>query len=140
MLKVKVITMGKCKEAWLQEALAEYEKRLSKRALISWVEAESEAQLAKLLESEPYIALDPKGELLDSLSLSSKLMRLFVEKGSRITFGIGGPDGIPPSLLEKAIWRWSLSPLTFTHQTTRLLLVEQLYRAFEIDRGSPYHK
>lgn len=140
MLKVKVITTGKCKEAWLQEALAEYEKRLSKTAEILWIEARNNAHLAELLKEEPFIALDPKGELLDSLALSSKLMKLFADRGSRLTFGIGGPDGFSPDLLKKALWRWSLSPLTFTHQATRLILAEQIYRSFEISRGSPYHK
>src|SRR5690606_8531340 len=128
---VKVITMGKCKEAWLQEALAEYEKRLSSSVSISWIEAKSDLQLNTLLEEEPFIALDPKGELLNSETLSVKLMRLFIEKGSRLTFGIGGPSGFSPQILEKALWRWSLSPLTFTHQATRLLLTEQIYRSFE---------
>lgn len=140
MLKVKVIATGKCKEPWLQEALAEYEKRLSKRAELLWVEAKSDVHLAELLGGESFIALDPKGELLDSPALSNKLMRLFAEKGSRLTFAIGGPNGFSGELLQRAFWRWSLSLLTFTHQATRLILAEQLYRAFEIDRGSPYHK
>jgi 23S rRNA (pseudouridine1915-N3)-methyltransferase len=140
MLKVKVITVGKCKESWLQEALAEYDKRLKGTVEISWTEAKNDAQLETLLLQEQFIALDPKGELLESPSLSQKLMHLFEEKGSRLTFAIGGAVGFTPQLLQKAIWRWSLSPLTFTHQATRLLLVEQLYRSFEIAKGSPYHK
>ncbi len=140
MLKVKVITVGKCKESWLQEALAEYEKRLQKTLELSWIEAKNDAQLEALLLLEPFIALDPKGELLESPALSKKLMHLFEEKGSRLTFAIGGPDGFTPKLLQKALWRWSLSPLTFTHQATRLILTEQLYRSLEIAKGSPYHK
>lgn len=140
MLKVKVITMGKCKESWLQEALAEYEKRLSKTVEIAWIEAKDEARAFDLLKEGPFIALDPKGELLDSFALSAKLMRLFAERGSRLTFGIGGPEGFSSDLLKQTLWRWSLSPLTFTHQATRLILAEQLYRSFEIARGSPYHK
>ncbi len=140
MLKVKVIATGKCKEAWLQEALAEYEKRLSKRVELVWVEAKNDAHLTELIGKDPFIALDPKGELLDSPALSDKLMRLFAERGSRLTFAIGGPEGFSETLLRQAFWRWSLSPLTFTHQAARLILAEQLYRSFEIDRGSPYHK
>jgi len=140
MLKVKVIVTGRCKEAWLQAALAEYEKRLQGSLEICWVEAKSDAHLETLLQEEPFIALDPKGELLESHAFSAKLMRLFSEKGSRLTFAIGGAAGFTPQLLQKAIWRWSLSPLTFTHQATRYLLAEQLYRALEIAKGSPYHK
>jgi len=60
--------------------------------------------------------------------------------GTRAAFAIGGPDGLSADILKLAQWRWSLSPLTFTNQMARLLLVEQLYRALEIKRGSPYHK
>ncbi len=140
MLKVKVITIGKCKESWLQEALAEYDKRLKGTMEISWVETKNDAQFEAQLLQEPFIGLDPKGELLESPALSQKLMQLFEEKGSRLTFAIGGAAGFTPELLQKAIWRWSLSPLTFTHQATRLILAEQLYRSIEIAKGSPYHK
>lgn len=141
MLKVKVIAAGQCKEPWLKLALAEYEKRLSSHLALTWIETTTPKQLeSQLLLKEPFIALDPKGELLDSVSFSKKLVRLFEERGSRLTFAIGGPDGFSDSLLQKAIWRWSLSPLTLTHQMTRLLLIEQVYRALEIAKGSPYHK
>lgn len=139
MLKVKVIVTGKCKEAWLQAALAEYEKRLRGSLELSWQEAKNDSHLEALLDEE-FIALDPKGELLESPAFSAKLMRFFSERGSRLTFAIGGPAGFSLELLKKAFWRWSLSPLTFTHQATRLILAEQLYRALEIAKGSPYHK
>lgn len=134
MIKVKIFTVGKTREAWLQAALAEYEKRLAPRASINWVLAKNSESL---LVSEPsWIALDVKGELVDSVTLSRKLMKL----GARWNFVIGDADGVPPELIQKSSWRWSLSPLTFTHQMTRLILLEQVYRALEIDEGSSYHK
>jgi 23S rRNA (pseudouridine1915-N3)-methyltransferase len=134
MLKIKIIAVGKCKEQWLKEAIAEYEKRLSSTLALTWVEVRE-------AEIEPGgIALDPKGDSLDSVSFSQKLMSLFEKQGSKLSFSIGGPDGLSPLLLQKASFRWSLSPLTFTHQLTRLILVEQLYRALQIAKGSPYHK
>lgn len=136
MFKVKIYTIGKCKEAWLQGALAEYEKRVSRKMEIEWILAKNDAELGeKIPRDVPWISLDVKGELVDSPALSKKLLR-----SSRLHFLIGGPEGIAQELLEKSAWRWSLSPLTFTHQMVRLLLVEQLYRALEIDAGTSYHK
>lgn len=141
MLKVKVIAPGKSKEPWLKMALKEYEKRFTATLELQWIEPKDNPHLQTLLAQEnSYIALDPKGELLDSLALSQKLMRLFELGGSKLIFALGGPEGFPPDCLQKASWKWSLSPLTFTHQIARLILVEQLYRALEIAKGSRYHK
>jgi 23S rRNA (pseudouridine1915-N3)-methyltransferase len=141
MFKVKVLTIGRAKESWLLEALREYEKRLQGTLQFEWKIGKNEAQLAEWAREEAHlIALDPKGELFDSEQLSQRLMRLFVERGSRLTFLIGGAEGIPADILSRCAWKWSLSPLTFTHQATRLLLVEQIYRALEIAKGSSYHK
>lgn len=136
MFKVKVLTIGRCKEKWLSEALSEYEKRLRGKLSIEWVLAKDNAQLTEWAIQESYIALDPKGELLTSEAWSEKMMKL----GLRLVFVIGGAEGLTPELLKKAQFKWSLSPLTFTHQITRLILTEQLYRATEIERGSQYHK
>lgn len=136
MFKVKVLTIGRCKEKWLSEALFEYEKRLRGKLSIEWVLAKDNAQLTEWAIQESYIALDPKGELLTSEAWSEKMMKL----GLRLVFVIGGAEGLTPELLKKAQFKWSLSPLTFTHQITRLILTEQLYRATEIERGSQYHK
>ncbi len=141
MLKVNVVAFGKCKESWLQEALAEYEKRLIGRLEFTWIEPKTESQLERcLMQESSFIALDPKGEACTSERFSQKLSSLFETQGSRLVFSIGGPDGFSANLLRKASWRLSLSPMTFTHQLARLVLVEQIYRALEIARGSPYHK
>jgi 23S rRNA (pseudouridine1915-N3)-methyltransferase len=141
MFKVKVITIGKCKEAWLASALAEYEKRLEKNVRIEWAIAKNDDQLVEwALQEQFLIPLDPAGELFTSESLSQKLRRLFEEKGSRLTFAIGGAEGLPAAILNRFPFRLSLSTLTFTHQITRLILVEQIYRAMEIEKGSGYHK
>ena len=139
MIKVKIYTIGRCKDAWLLEALAEYEKRLSKQVQFDWILCKNDEELASKVQA-PYIALHPAGELLDSPAFSKKYIKLLEKHGSRLNFLIGGSDGISLELLEKSAWIWSLSPLTFTHQMTRLVLLEQIYRAFEIDSGSEYHK
>ena len=139
MLKVKVLTVGRSKESWLAEAIAEYEKRLQGKLQFEWLIAKDDPQLLQWCKQEPFlIALDLKGDLVSSEQLSRKLTSLFAVKGSRLAFCIGGPEGLPGEL--QAQWRWCLSPLTFTHQIVRLILIEQLYRALEIDKGSQYHK
>jgi 23S rRNA (pseudouridine1915-N3)-methyltransferase len=137
MHKIKVLTIGKCKEIWLADALSEYEKRLKGKVSFEWVIAKNDTQLLEHVNEEPFvIALDPKGELLTSEEWSKKFIRF----GLKIAFVIGGAEGLPPAIFQRPHYKWSLSPLTFTHQMTRLILVEQVYRALEIDRGSQYHK
>ena len=137
MYKVKIFTLGKVKEAWLQSALEEYLKRLKKTMHVEWVLAKTTAELLASLENiSSLIVLDPLGK-----SLSSPAFAQFIErKGSRLNFVIGGPDGLPLSLKQRADTLLSLSSMTFTHQLTRLILIEQLYRALEISKGSAYHK
>lgn len=141
MFKVKILTVGKSKEIWLKEALQEYEKRLSNTLKFEWLIAKDRPQLIDWAKSETaLIALDLKGELLSSEAFSQKFTRALTEKGGRLAFLIGDADGVPDELLNKCFWKWSLSPLTFTHQMVRLLLVEQIYRALEIEKKSGYHK
>jgi 23S rRNA (pseudouridine1915-N3)-methyltransferase len=139
MYKIKIITIGKTKEKWLDDALEEYLKRLKPIALVEIVLAKDDPQLVQMASKEPLvICLDPVGKSLTSELFSTFLIENLQKGGSRLAFVIGGADGLPASL--KTQPALSLSPLTFTHQMARLILVEQLYRAFEINRGSPYHK
>ena len=137
MIRLKVIVQGKSREEWLFAALSEYEKRLRGRIFFEWVYADTPQALAKLaLQEKILVALDVSGDPLDSPAFHAR----FIKLGSRASFVIGGPEGLSEEILNHAAWRWSLSPLTFTNQMVRLVLVEQIYRAAEIDRGSPYHK
>jgi len=136
MFKVKVLSIGKCKEEWLGLALEEYEKRLQGKMSFEWALVKTDEELISLALKEPFIALDPKGTLLSSEEWSEKMVKL----GLKLCFVIGGAVGLDPLVIKKARFVWSLSPLTFTHQMTRLILVEQLYRAIEIEKGSSYHK
>ncbi|MBF5059952.1 23S rRNA (pseudouridine(1915)-N(3))-methyltransferase RlmH [Candidatus Neptunochlamydia vexilliferae] len=133
MLKIKIISPGKTKEAWLDAALAEYEKRLTGTVAIEW-------ELKEALPKEPYICLDPGGQTFTSPAFSKFLYQAWERGGSRLTFIIGGPDGLAPKVLAKASHTISLSPLTFTHQFARLILLEQIYRAVQIEKGTGYHK
>lgn len=132
-LKIKIFSPGKTKEPWLQEALAEYEKRLTGAVVIKWDHQNINAE-------EPYICLDPNGIQRTSPDFSDFLYREFEKQGSRLTFVIGGPDGLPSNILKRASHSISFSKMTFTHQHVRLLLLEQIYRAVQIHKGTHYHK
>lgn len=141
MFKIKILTLGKVKEEWLENALTEYEKRLSRICTIHWVLAKDKNRLKRLCEKESFfIALAPNGKNYTSKSFSQKLSMQLQTQHSSLAFLIGGIDGIDTGLLKKAYDIWSLSALTFTHQIARLILLEQIYRAFEIQKGSKYHK
>ncbi len=141
MYKIKIITIGKSKEKWLQDALEEYTERLKPSITIEWILAKDNEKLKQLLEKvESYICLDPRGKLLSSEQFSDFLIDEFQKKGSRLNFVIGEAEGLTPEIKKGASHQLSLSPLTFTHQLTRLIFLEQLYRAIEIDKGSAYHK
>lgn len=140
MIKIRILSVGKTKEAWLEEALNEYLKRLKPTHQIEFAFAKNDAQLLDWLAKEPLvIALDPQGRQMTSEQFSTFLCEQIEAGGSRLTFAIGGPDGLPQEVRQK-VFLLSLSHLTFTHQLARLVLVEQLYRAVEIAKGTPYHK
>ena len=141
MFKITLLTTGKTKESWLNSALAEYTKRFRHSIEIQWRLAKDEPQLEEWVLAEThYIALDPAGKLFTSEELSSFLFKEWEKQGSSLNLVIGGAAGLSESMRKKAKALISLSPLTFTHQMTRLILFEQLYRCLEIRRGSPYHK
>jgi len=132
-LKIKIVSPGKTKEPWLQTALSEYEKRLTGAVAIEWNHQSFHGEGS-------YICLDPNGRQQTSPDFSDFLYREFERMGSRLTFVIGGPDGIPLNVLNKASHSISFSKMTFTHQHVRLLLLEQIYRAVQIRKGTHYHK
>ena len=140
MLKLKIFSIGKTKEDWLNEAIEEYVKRLSPILKLEFIWAKNNDQLCELLAKEPVvICLDAKGKMFDSEQFSDFLQAQFIESKSRLAMAIGGADGLPDEL-KKNYRCISLSPMTMTHQIVRLVLIEQIYRAFEIAKGTKYHK
>lgn len=140
MRKVRIFSVGKNKEKWLEEAIQEYVKRLTGVVSFEFLWAKDDQQLIEWTQKEPVvICLDPAGKLLTSEQFSSFVQQQWEKGGAKIALVIGGAEGLPP-LLKNSPLLISLSPLTFTHQLTRLILVEQIYRALEIQRGSSYHK
>ena len=158
-MKIRIVAVGKLKEKYLREGVAEYEKRLSPFASVELLETReeymaenpSEAQRQQTLAKEGerllrlvpersfLIVLDVKGKLLSSEALAKELASLALQGQSDLTFLIGGAFGLSEAVRERADLRISFSPMTFTHQMVRLLLYEQIYRAFKINRGEKYH-
>lgn len=139
MVKIRILSPGKTKELWLESALQEYIKRLKGRAEIELIHPKNDEHFLELaLKEKRLIALDPEGKEFTSEAFSAYLMKEIEAGGATLAFAIGAAEGLPPPL--KNFPLLSLSRLTFTHQFARLLLLEQIYRAFEIDKGSGYHK
>ena len=156
-MQITTLTVGKLKETFYRDAAQNYIKRLrhyatfdeievreergSKNTLvIKIVEKEGQRLLQALPPNALIIALDPTGKLCTSEALANQLTDLGIQRQSRLAFLIGGPFGLAPQILSRADWCLSLSPMTFPHELARVILLEQLYRAFTINRGENYHK
>lgn len=141
MYRIKIFSIGKTKESWLLEACAEYEKRLKSIIDIEWIFAKNNEQLKNFLSKEDsFIALTPEAKQFSSEQFSDQVYSWLEHFGSRLSFVIGGAEGLEEDLIKKAFDIVSFSKMTFTHQMTRLVLIEQIYRATEIQKGSGYHK
>ncbi len=159
-MQLKLVAVGKLKEKYLQQGFAEYRKRLQAYCRFEVVEVrdesfreneleykreeilakEAESVLREISPTTYLVLLDVYGEMVASEKLAAKMEDLAVHGRSHITFAIGGTLGVAESLRDRADWRLALSPMTFTHQLTRLVLAEQIYRAFTILRNEPYHR
>jgi 23S rRNA (pseudouridine1915-N3)-methyltransferase len=154
-VRLVILSPGKVKEAWMQAGMDEYVKRLGRYAQVtlltvddvadSWpVDKAREEEARRLLQRiKPQafiVALDLGGKETDSPGLARLLADWQRDSTGEIVFVIGGPNGLSPAILNRAQATLCLSRLTFTHQMSRLILLEQCYRAFRILSGEPYHK
>ena len=145
MQKIYFVVVGKIKESFYREAVAEYVKRLSRFAKVEIKElaegADPEAESEDILRSvRGYtVALAVEGEKVSSERLAEKIKKLG-DSGKEITFIIGSSCGLSDKVKAAADWRLSFSDMTFPHQLMRVILAEQVYRAFMINAGSTYHK
>jgi len=137
----KIIAIGKIKRKWIQEGIEMYLKRLPDLNVIEIKDStqKKEEQMIKeiIKKNETLVTLNENGLSFTSKQIATKLLN---SQSQNITFIIGGPSGLSPSLNSSASWQLSLSPLTFPHELSRLLLIEQLYRAKTITQAGPYHK
>lgn len=156
-MKIKIIALGKIKESFLKDGVNEFLKRLTPYCSVEIIELypieiKDENLTAKVLEEEGVnilsnikqdsyvVTLEIQGKQLSSEELASKIEEINVSGVNDLVFVIGSSCGLSPKVSARADFRLSLSKMTFLHQFTRLLLIEQIYRAFKILRGETYHK
>ncbi len=160
MLRIKILTVGRVKEDYLKRGIEHFRRRLKPYCRLEEVEVETAASLpqrprpddlekAKKLEEEKLLqALDPSfynivldegGKIITSKGLARSISNLQTRGQSKLCFIIGGPFGLGKEIKEKGDYILSLSRMTFTHEMIRLILMEQVYRAFKINNSEPYH-
>jgi 23S rRNA (pseudouridine1915-N3)-methyltransferase len=146
--RITLLVVGSLREAFWRDAAAEYVKRLggltSRFETIEVDEDDSEREGVRLLAKLPpralVIACDGTGKLHSSEALSSRIEQACVDGDGHLVFLIGGSDGLSNTVRERADLLLSFGPMTFPHQLLRVMLLEQLYRALQISKGSAYHK
>lgn len=159
-MKITIISVGKIKEKFFSDAINEYTKRLSKfcniveeiiqdeRADDNFSEKEIEQVkikegqkiLKKIKDNTFVIAMCIQGNQMSSVELAQKIMDLSIEGKSDITFIIGGSNGLSDEIVSRANMKLSFSKMTFPHQLFKIILLEQIYRAFKINANESYHK
>lgn len=159
-MKITVITVGKIKEKYLKDAIAEYSKRLGKYCKLEIIEVADEKtpdhasetvedairakegeRILKYIKEDAYIiTLEINGKQLASEELAEKIENLGVQGTSHIMFIIGGSIGLGKEVLARSNYALSFSKMTFPHQLMRVILLEQIYRSYRIINGEPYHK
>lgn len=160
LVNISIITVGKLKEKYLTLGINEYKKRLTSYAKVEIIEVpdekapeqlselemeqvkakEGERILAKIAVDTHVIALAIEGKMYSSEQLATEMDKLATYGKSKIAFVIGGSLGLSDAVMARANDTMSFSKMTFPHQLMRLLLLEQVYRGFRINRGEPYHK
>ena len=159
-MKIKLVTVGKLKEKYLKDGIAEYSKRISRFAAVEMIEladektpdraSDSENEkildlegnriLSKIGDREFVVVLAIEGKTLSSEEFSKQLEQASINGSSTLTFVIGGSLGLSKEVKKRANLSVSFGRLTLPHQLMRLVLIEQIYRAFTIQQSSPYHK
>lgn len=159
-MKISLITVGKIKEKYLKDAIAEYSKRLNKYCKLEIIEVADEKtpgnasealeeiirtreaeRILKYVKKDAYIVtLEIQGKELSSEEFAEKIERLGIQGTSHVIFIIGGSIGLGKEVLQKSDFALSFSRMTFPHQLMRVILLEQIYRSYRIVSGEPYHK
>lgn len=159
-MNISIISVGKLKEKYLKQAVDEYAKRLNRYCKIEIIELpdektpdnasekeelqikekEGELILSKIKDNMHVIAMDLKGEQITSEKFSTYIENCGVMGNSNIAFIIGGSLGLSEKVIKRANYKLCFSKMTFPHQLFRVMLLEQIYRAFRIMKGEPYHK
>ncbi len=154
-MKIRILTIGHKMPAWVELGCTEYLKRMPREATVEMVEIKPdkraagkggeqvrEAEAERIIEAagkDRLIALDERGKFLTTLQLADRF-KGWMEGGRDVSLAIGGADGLHDGVKQRADWLWSLSPLTLPHGMVRVLLAEQLYRAWSVINHHPYHR
>lgn len=159
-MNIRILSVGKIKEKYLRDGIAEYAKRLGRYCKLSFSQVndektpdgaslaqeeairktEGERLLKQLKDNEYVIALALNGKMMDSPTLAAHLEKLAVQGNSTIDFVIGGSLGLSEEILRRADEKLCFSPMTFPHQLMQIILLEQIYRSYRIINHEPYHK
>lgn len=156
-MNIKIVALGKLKEKFLKDGIDEFKKRLTPFASFEFIELQpveikDENLISRVLDEEAQkilayikpqsyvITLEINGKMLSSEDFAAKINEITYSGVSEIVFVIGSSCGLSPIISNRADFKLSLSKMTFLHQFTRLILVEQIYRAFKIIKGEAYHK
>jgi len=154
-MKIECLFVGKTSDRYLDEGISDFNKRLARYCKVSVKivrEIKSKASDAEITRSEGqgilkavseeayWVVLDPKGMSLSSEEFAQQISQWQIQNRKTIAFIVGGSNGVSSEVLQRADFRLSLSKMTFTHDMSRLILFEQLYRAYSILAGSKYHK
>ena len=155
-MRIQLLAAGTRRPAWEREGFEVYAGRLPRSCALELTEIpvarrganadvarlvarEGEQMLAGVAKGAEVVALDERGDAPDTRGLVRRLERWLGDGRDRALL-VGGPDGLAPACLEAADWRWSLSPLTLPHGLVRVLVAEQIYRAWSVIQGHPYHR
>lgn len=159
-MNITILCVGQIKEKYFRDAIAEYQKRLSRYCKLQIIEVadektkenaseaendlirkkEGERLLKHIKDSDYCITLEIDGKMLTSEGLSKEIDRLGLAGKSSLVFVIGGSIGLDTAVLKRSDYALSFSKMTFPHQLMRVILLEQIYRSYRIMRGEPYHK
>lgn len=155
-MRIHLLAVGERPDDWVEQGYREFARRLPPECALRLVEVPAgrrgkNADIARLVEREGErllaavpagalaIALDVRGVSWSTAQLAGRLAQ-WLQDGRDVALLVGGPDGLAPACLERAELRWSLSPLTLPHALVRVIVAEQIYRAWSICRGHPYHR
>ena len=154
-MAITIICVGKIKESYIKEGIQDYEKRIRKFTKLNIIEVKEEDCnkdsknavltegryiLEKLPKNSYIITMDIQGKQLSSTELADKIENIYTNNSSEITFIIGGSIGLSDEIKEKSNFKLSFSKCTFPHQLFRMILLEQIYRAYKINNNETYHK
>ncbi len=152
-MKVNIVCVGKIKEKFFTDAIEEYKKRLSRFCNLKIIEVDEASKIENIEKKSQtegglllnacsgfIVALDGAGKLVSSEELAEQIKKLEISGTSEISFVIGGSNGLSDEVKQKAGLVASFGKITFPHQLFRVVLIEQIYRAFSIIAGMPYHK